>query len=198
MDKIHLLAAFAGQSGWIYNPLFSAGIVSKDNILSCNSLHSHFPFPPDINEKIYYQILKYPEILELFCPPFSITRYLHEKKHLPSPLFKTCPGGRSELVCTNTGKIYPCKAAIMKADECFGTFYPEVTMQTNTLSAWDERDITTIKKCQNCSVQLGCGGGCTIKARDKTGNYLSPNCIPIKQLIETGLSLYFDKKLISE
>ena len=198
IEKIHLFASYAEKMGWIYNAFFSVDIISKRNILSCDTMNILFPYPPDMIDAIYNHVLNYPEILELYRPHLSVTRYLLEKKHLPLPLFKACPGGVSELVCRFDGHIFPCIAVMMKEDECLGTFYPGVTIHTNTITAWEERDITTIKKCGNCSVQLGCGGGCTIAAKENSGTYLAPHCIPVKQFLETGLSLYFDKQLISE
>lgn len=196
IKTLHLLAAFAEQAGWIDNPLFSADIISRDNFLLCCAMHTLFPSPADVVEDLYNYILKYPEILELYQPPLSGTLFLLEQNQLPLPIFKACPGGISELVCTYEGNIFPCIASMIKPDECLGKFYPEVTAHTRTMDAWEERDITTIKKCKDCSFQLGCGGGCTLRAKETSGKYLTPDCIPVKGFIEMGLSLYFDKNLV--
>ncbi|MBN2533924.1 MAG: radical SAM protein [Spirochaetales bacterium] len=194
---LHLLAAFAEQSGWTDNSFFSAEIISRDNYLLCDSLHTLFPFQVDIAGQLYNQILRFPEILELYRPPFSVTRFLLESNCLPLPIFKACPGVMSELVCTMEGTIFPCIVSMMNKDECLGTFYPEVTVHKGIIDRWEERDVTTIKECVNCSLQLGCGGGCTIRAKEASGKYLTPCCIPVKQFMEAGLSLYFDKNLVS-
>lgn len=198
IETLHLLAAYAEQNGWTDNPFFTADIISRDNMFLCGCMHRLFPSRANIAEDLYNHILKYPEILELYCPPLSVTHSLFELNYLPLPVFKACPGGISELVCTLGGRIYPCIAAMMSPDESFGTFYPEITVKKETVEAWDERDITTIKKCTDCSYQLGCGGSCTIKAKETSGNYLSPYCVPVKEFMEMGLSLYFDKNLISK
>jgi hypothetical protein len=38
---------------------------------------------------------------------------------------------------------------------------------------------------------LSCGGGCSSVAKNKTGNICSPDCRPIKELLELGFSAYF-------
>ncbi|MBN2442499.1 MAG: radical SAM protein [Spirochaetales bacterium] len=198
IEKIHLLASFAEQSGWTENPLFSAEIVDMDNYKFCDSLKIMAPLSCSATNVLYNQILKYPEILELTHPSLSVTYSLFTDNQLPPPIFKTCPGNSRELVCAFNGNIYPCTAALRHDEVCFGTFSPEIKKYPDTLAIWEERDITTIKTCRSCSVQLGCGSGCPIRAKKKTGNYLSPDCIPVKEYMETGLSLYFDKKLISK
>jgi len=56
---------------------------------------------------------------------------------------------------------------------------------------WERRDVTAISECSNCSVQLGCGGGCGSVAKNRTGKACSPDCRPVKELLELGMSQYF-------
>jgi uncharacterized protein len=77
-----------------------------------------------------------------------------------------------------------------KKGEELGTYYPSVTLNTNQVCNWEERDVLSIAECKNCTVQLACGGGCGSVAKNQTGNILSPDCRPIKELLELGISLY--------
>jgi uncharacterized protein len=60
---------------------------------------------------------------------------------------------------------------------------------------WASRDVTSIEACKNCSVQLACGGGCGSVAKNRNGSVLSPDCRPIKELLEIGFRAYFAEEL---
>ena len=71
---------------------------------------------------------------------------------------------------------------------------PEVTLSKEKVAEWEERDVTTIAECKNCSLQLACGGGCAAVAFNKTGRLHSPDCRPIDELIGMGISTYMIKE----
>jgi uncharacterized protein len=74
-----------------------------------------------------------------------------------------------------------------------GTFYPAVTRKEELISAWENRDVTSIAECGNCNMQLACGGGCGSVAKNRTGSVCSTDCRPVKELLELGFSTYFEK-----
>lgn len=86
-----------------------------------------------------------------------------------NPLFKTQLGRNYEL--------HTCQ--VVKDDEA--------------IELWEERDVTVIPECLDCSLQLACGGGCAAVAKNKSGKLHSPDCRPVKELLEMGISLYFEK-----
>jgi uncharacterized protein len=52
-------------------------------------------------------------------------------------------------------------------------------------------NVTSIPECKECSVQLACGGGCASVSRNRTGTVYSPDCRPVKKLLELGFNAYF-------
>jgi uncharacterized protein len=139
---------------------------------------------------LYDMIRKHSEILEFHKPAFSIAKYLFENGKLPDPLFDACPGCKTEWAFDYTGSIYSCTATVGKKEEKIGTFYPNVWLDESKVEEWEERDILSIEKCKDCSIQLACGGGCASIAKNTCGNLLSPDCRPVKELLELGISLY--------
>jgi uncharacterized protein len=83
-----------------------------------------------------------------------------------------------------------------KPGSALGTFYPEIKLEKEKISEWEERDVTTISECKECSLQLACGGGCAAIASNQTGKILSPDCRPVKKLIGMGISYFYDKEII--
>ena len=63
-------------------------------------------------------------------------------------------------------------------------------LKEDLIEEWEERDVLSISECTNCSVRLACGGGCAAIAKSRTGKLHSPDCRPIKELLELGISLY--------
>jgi uncharacterized protein len=77
-----------------------------------------------------------------------------------------------------------------KPGEALGTFHPTVTKKEEAIEEWEDRDVTAIERCRECPVQLACGGGCGSVAKNAEGTVYAPDCRPVKQLLEMGVSLY--------
>ncbi len=188
------LARFAISKGWTKNTNFKTQFGRNYELHYCQSGHGKLYSRLEFYETIYDLIQKYPEILEFHKPAFSITKYLFENGELPSPLFDACSGCKTEWAFDYTGNIFACTATVGKPGASLGTFYPEISLLKDKVTEWEERDITAIKECKECSMQLACGGGCAAVAFNRTGELHSPDCRPIKELIGMGISSYLPKE----
>ncbi len=189
------LARYTIKKGWTKNPLFKTQLGRNYELHYCQSGNSKLFSRLEFYETIYKLIKQYPEIIEFHRPAFSISKFLYENGELPSPLFDSCPGTKTEWAFDYTGNIYSCTATVGKPGSALGTFYPDIKLEKEKIAQWEERDVTTIKKCRECSLQLACGGGCAAIASNKTGKIQSPDCRPIKELIGMGISYFYNKEL---
>ncbi len=193
VDNLPEFASFAIERGWTENPLFKTQIGRNYELHHCMTGNKRLFERVELYEKLYELIKEHPHILEFHKPLFSVSKFLFENGELPRPLFDSCPACKSEWAFDYTGKIYSCTATVGKAGEELGTFFPEVTAKDDIISLWQERDVTSIPECGECSSRLLCGGGCGAVAKNRTGDILSTDCRPVKPLLEMGLSLYFNK-----
>ncbi|MCP4132203.1 MAG: radical SAM protein [bacterium] len=196
-ENIHTLphlAAFAIEKGWTAHPLFKTQLGRNYELHHCQENSSRLFERAELYETIYELGKSNPEILEFHRPAYSISRLLFDNGNMPEPLFDACPGCKTEWAFDYTGKIYSCTATVGKEGEALGTFYPAITLQEDIIDQWEERDVTAIPECRDCSVQLLCGGGCGAVAKNRCGTLHAPDCRPIKPLLEMGLSHYFNKK----
>ena len=193
VDNLPDFASFAISMGWTRNPLFKTQIGRNYELHHCMAGNKRLFERAELYEKIYKLVNEYPHILEFHKPLFSVSKFLFEKGELPHPLFDSCPACKSEWAFDYTGKIYSCTATTGKSGEELGTFFPEVTSKDDVISTWQQRDVTCIPECRECPSQLLCGGGCGAVAKNRTGKILSPDCRPVKPLLQMGLSLYFSK-----
>ena len=191
IDNLPEFAQFAIGKGWTSNPLFKTQIGRNYELHHCQSTPDKLFSRTSLYERLYEIILQYPHIQQFYKPAYSISKYLAENGKLPEPLFDACPACKTEWAFDYTGKIYSCTATVGKADEALGTFYPEISRNNELISQWESRDVTTIPECKTCSVQLACGGGCGSVAKNKNGTILSPDCRPVKELLELGFASYF-------
>jgi uncharacterized protein len=196
IDNLPELAKFAIDKGWTKNPLFKTQIGRNYELHHCQSVNDKLLSRISLFEKIYELSGLYPHILEFHKPAYSITRFLSERGELPDPLFDSCPACKTEWAFDYTGKIYPCTATVGKTGESLGTFYPTISRNTSLIDEWQSRDITSIPECRECSVQLACGGGCGSVAKNRTRNICSPDCRPVKELLELGFSSYFSESKV--
>ncbi len=81
-----------------------------------------------------------------------------------------------------------------KSGESLGTFYPQVTHDQEQIDRWQDRDVAGIQACSTCALQLACGGGCAAVAKNRTGQIATPDCRPVKELLELGMNYYFENE----
>jgi uncharacterized protein len=137
----------------------------------------------------------HPEVLEFHKPAFSISKFLFENGELPSPLYDSCPGTKTEWAFDYAGSIYSCTATVGKQGEALGSFFPDISKKEALIEQWEERDVTSIPACSECNLRLACGGGCASVALNATGKILAPDCRPVRELLELGIATYFKKEL---
>jgi uncharacterized protein len=198
IDGLVELARFAINKGWTSNPLFKTQLGRNYELHTCQPDGEKLFSRVSLYEKIYSIVREYPEFLDFHRPAFSVSRFLFENGELPDPLFDSCPGTKTEWAFDYTGRIYSCTATVGKTDEALGTFFPEVTKKEEITALWEDRDVRSIPACRDCSLQLACGGGCASAAKNKTGEILSPDCRPVKELLEMGIALYFNNEIQEE
>jgi uncharacterized protein len=184
------LAEYSIEKGWTTSSYFKTQIGRNYELHHCQKSAQKLYTRLDLYIDLYEQIKKYPQILEFHKPAFSISRFLFENGELPSPLFDSCPACKTEWAFDYSGYIYPCTATVGKKGEELGTYFPSVTLNSTQVCNWEERDVLSIAECKNCPVQLACGGGCGSIAKNQNGSILKPDCRPVKELIELGMSLY--------
>lgn len=192
-ENIHDLPAFARfamEKGWTKHPFFKTALGRNYELHHCQTNNVRLFSRIEMYKEIYRIIRQFPEVLEFHKPAFSISKFIFENGELPNPLFDSCPGAKTEWAFDYTGKIYSCTATVGNEGDELGTFYPEIQLNEDLIEEWEDRDVLSIGKCQDCSLQLACGGGCAAAAKNRTGNIHSPDCRPIKELLELGIDLY--------
>ncbi len=192
IDDLPGLARFAIDRGWTTSPHFKTQIGRNYELHHCQSDPDLLFNRVSLYEKIYDLVKIYPHIKEFYKPSYSVSKFLAENGELPDPLFDSCPACKTEWAFDYTGQIYSCTATVGKSDESLGTFYPSVTLKDEIIESWQERDVTSIGDCKNCSLQLACGGGCGSVAKNRTGTVCSSDCRPVRELLELGFSSYIE------
>ena len=192
IDNLPDLARFAIDKGWTKSNYFKTQIGRNYELHHCQSSPDKLFDRISLYESIFGMTKNHPHITEFCKPAYSVSKFLAENGELPDPLFDSCPACKTEWAFDFTGKIYSCTATVGKADEFLGTFYPDIDRREDIIEQWEARDITSIPECKECSVQLACGGGCGSIAKNRTGNICSPDCRPVKELLELGFNAYFE------
>ncbi len=192
IDNLPEFARFAIEKGWTSHHLFKTQIGRNYELHHCQSTPDKLFTRLALYEKIFELNRQYPYIQAFYKPAYSISKYLSQNGKLPEPLFDACPACKTEWAFDYTGRIYSCTATVGKTDEALGTFYPEVSRNEQLINQWENRDVTTIPECKTCSVQLACGGGCGSVAKNKNGSICSPDCRPVKELLELGFAAYME------
>jgi uncharacterized protein len=135
-------------------------------------------------------IKEHPHIMEFHRPAYSVSKFLFDNGTLPDPLFDSCPGCKTEWAFDYTGKIYSCTATVGKPGEELGTFYPVISTDKEKINQWQQRDVLSIDACMKCNLRLACGGGCASVAYNHEKKLHAPDCRPVSELLELGISLY--------
>lgn len=192
-DNVHELpelARFAIEKGWAGNPMFKTALGRNYELHHCQTNQTKLFSRIEMYQDIYDLVLEHPEILEFHKPAFSISKFIFENGEMPQPLFDSCSGAKTEWAFDYTGRIYSCTATVGSVGDELGTFYPKVELNEELVEEWEDRDVISIEACNNCPVQLACGGGCAAIAKSRTGKLHTPDCRPVKGLLELGIGLY--------
>ncbi|MDZ7605908.1 MAG: radical SAM protein [Cyclobacteriaceae bacterium] len=192
VNELVELAHFAIARGWTKHPAFKTALGRNYELHHCQTNNIRLYSRIEMYKEIYHLVKQHPEILEFHKPLFSISKFLFENGELPNPLFDSCSGTKTEWAFDYAGKIYACTATVGNRGDELGTFYPEMQMNSVAIDEWQERDVLSIPECTNCNVRLACGGGCAAIAKNRTGSISAPDCRPVKELLEYGISLYSD------
>ena len=194
INNLPELAQFAIDKGWTRSAFFKTQLGRNYELHYCQSQQSKLYSRIDLYRDLYSLIRQNPHMLEFHKPAYSLSKFLFEQGELPEPLFDACPGAKTEWAFDFTGRIYSCTATVGKPGEELGTFFPVVNLKNALVESWQQRDVFSIKPCGNCNLRLACGGGCASVAYNREKNLHAPDCRPVKELLELGVSLYsFDK-----
>ena len=186
------LSKYAIEKGWTQMPGFKTQLGRNYELHYCQGSPEKLFDRLSLYQELYSLIKQHPYIREFYKPSYSVSKFLSENGTLPEPLFDSCPGCKTEWAFDYTGRIYSCTATVGKLDEQLGTFYPLKTSKSEAVIEWQNRDITGIPECKDCNLQLACGGGCAAVAKNASGIISSPNCRPVKELLELGFASYLE------
>ena len=187
------LAQFAIDKCWTASPLFKTQLGRNYELHECQSNQKKLYSRLELYQDLYNLLKEFPHISEFHKPAFSVSKFLFEQGEMPAPLFDACTGTKTEWAFDFTGNYYACTATVGKQGESLGTFYPEVSKNTEAVEEWQERDILSIPKCQSCNLSLICGGGCASMAKNYNGSLNSHDCRPVTELLELGIAHYFNE-----
>ncbi|MDA8229286.1 MAG: radical SAM protein [Desulfitobacterium hafniense] len=191
------LAEALEEQGWLDLPAekFKTQIGRNYELFECYAAPQHLLGQAEHWAMFVELADKYPILKKLHTPEFKGIHYLVQTGELYLPSYDTCPACKTEWVFDLYGDIYGCTATTGQDEFKLGTFYPEKTLNQQSVSEWQERSILTIPECKGCEVSLICGGGCGAVAKSKTGKVLAPDCRPIKEILELGVNYYSDNLL---
>jgi len=188
------LARIAKERGWTSNPRFKTQLGRNYELHSCHAAGGKGPLYSrvELAEDLLHLVKEHPEFLEYHRPAFSVSKFLLEHGELPKPLFDACTGTKAEWAFDYRGRIFACTATVGKPGEELGTFWPEARLDREIVGQWQERDTVSLSDCRECAQALACGGGCTSVAKNRTGQILSTDCRPSRELLEMGIGAYLE------
>lgn len=187
------LAAFAESKGWLDLPptRFKTQIGRNYELFECYAKPQHLMTQVELWGRVAELSRQHPVLSKFHRPDFKGIRYIVETGEMPMATFDTCPAGKTEWVFDLNGEIYGCTASCGREEYKLGSFWPEVSIKTEAIDTWQRRDVTTIGKCQECSYNVICGGGCGVLAANlNNGEILSPDCRPVREMLELGVDYY--------
>jgi uncharacterized protein len=190
LDNLSELSQFAIEKGWTKSPWFKTQLGRNYELHHCQTGSERLFSRLSLFENLYNLTLEHPHILDFHKPAYSISKFLAENGALPEPLFDSCPACKTEWAFDYSGKIYSCTATVGKENESLGSFYPNVMKDVDKIREWENRDVTVIENCRECSLQLACGGGCGSIAKNSNGKICSTDCRPVTELLEIGFAAY--------
>jgi uncharacterized protein len=91
--------------------------------------------------------------------------------------------------------IYTCWDEVGLEEGRVGKYLPELSWNYERLNEWQERNITKIPKCLDCSYAFICGGGCTHQAKRAYGSVLSPYCFQFPETFQYLVPILYDQRI---
>jgi uncharacterized protein len=195
LSNLPELARIARERGWMGNPRFKTQLGHNYELHSCHAAGGKGPLYSrvELAEDLLRLVEDHPAFLEYHRPAFSVSKFLFEHGELPKPLFDACTGTKTEWAFDYRGNIFACTATVGKPGEELGTFWPVARLDREVVGQWQERDTTALAECRDCAQALACGGGCTSVAKNRTGQILSTDCRPSRELLEMGVGAYLEE-----
>lgn len=193
-DLVHL-AEFLDSKGWLDLPpeLFKTQLGRNYELFDCYAKPQHLMSQVELWGEFASLSREHPILKKFHRPDFKGIRHLVDTGEMYMASFDTCPAAKTEWVFDLYGKIYGCTASCGRNEYMLGTYHPEVRLNNDAINTWQRRDVKSIPKCRDCTYNVICGGGCgVIAANQNNGEILSPDCRPIKELIELGINYYKD------
>ncbi len=90
----------------------------------------------------------------------------------------------SRYVFSPDGYIYNCLNCIGNNQSTIGRYSGgKIEIDNGSITRWNKRTITRMKKCRDCEIASLCGGGCPAENVWKNGKILKPSCEKEKKLI---------------
>jgi len=192
------LAEFLDSRGWLDLPpqLFKTQLGRNYELFACYSKPQHLMTEVKLWGQFAELSKTYPILAKFHRPDFKGMRRIVETGEMYMATYDTCPAAKTEWVFDLDGNIYGCTASCGREEYLLGTYWPEVNLKQDVISTWQKRDTRHITKCESCSFDAICGGGCGVVAANRDhGNLLAPDCRPIQELLEIGVNYYADEFL---
>ncbi|HEX7715437.1 MAG TPA: DUF5714 domain-containing protein [Bacillota bacterium] len=196
MDLVNL-AEFLNDQGWLdLGPeRFKTQIGRNYELFTCYAKPEHLLSQVELWAEFVKLSRDYPVLRKFHRPDFKGIRHLVDTGSLYFASFDTCPAAKREWVFDLHGAIYGCTASCGREEYRLGSYYPEVRLNSERIGEWQKRNVLTIPECRECPTNVLCGGGCGVIAANKTGRVLSPDCRPVRELIDLGINYYSDEIL---
>ena len=189
------LADYLDKKGWLDLPkeLFKTQIGRNYELFECYAKPQHLMSQIELWKEYSEMSKANPVLTKFHRPDFKGIRHIVDTGDMYMASFDTCPACKTEWVFDLYGNIYGCTASCGRDEYLLGTFYPNIDLKEDVINTWKKRDVKNIEKCTSCQYDVICGGGCGVVAANKNnGSILSPDCRPVKELIELGINHYID------
>ena len=187
------LAEFIEAKGWLDLPatLFKTQIGRNYELFECYARPQHLMTQVELWGQFAALSKEYPILAKFHRPDFKGIRHVIETGEMPMATFDTCPAGKTEWVFDLNGDIFGCTASCGRDEFRLGKFWPEVELNETAIGTWQKRDVLAISKCQECSYNVICGGGCgVVAANHSQGEILAPDCRPVQDMLDLGINYY--------
>lgn len=189
------LATIMDQNGWLDLPeeKFKTQLGRNYELFECYAKPQHLMTQVELWGQFATLAQQYPVLKKFHKPDFKGIRYIAETGEMYLASFDTCPACKTEWVFDLNGEIYGCTASCGRQEYLLGKFWPEVKLNDQAITQWQTRNVVNIKECQDCKYDVICGGGCgVVSANQHQGRVHSPDCRPIKELLDIGVNYYLD------